>query len=268
VLSVAIVLLLAVPGPQGTVGAIVGGTSYPLYLNHWIGGFVGDAIVKRLGLGYHDLELFIATPFDICLATAMYWIIDRRLHTLRARLFTRGRGVAAMVIGYSLIAVGIACYAVLSTTTGRTSTSGPTASTGRRPSHSRSRLMRSLFQPPRAVPRATMMRSRRGLPVTSGGVAGVYGGRRVVGQRTGLRQFSGAGRSPLAPDERLRVRSRPSPFSRDCGLNPSSISQVFHSLVPRLGLCSSGWIPANQPGCAVSLVADPAPSSASRSRRR
>jgi peptidoglycan/LPS O-acetylase OafA/YrhL len=114
VLSVAIVLLLAIEGPQGAVGAIVGGMSYPLYLNHWIGGIVSHAIIKRIGLEHDNLDSFIAIPFSIGLATAMYWMIDRRLHTVRARLFTRSRGMAAMIIGYSLIVLGIAGHVIWS----------------------------------------------------------------------------------------------------------------------------------------------------------
>ena len=49
-LSICIVLLLAVEGPRQPIGAVAGGMSYPLYLNHWIGGFVARALLSPFGL--------------------------------------------------------------------------------------------------------------------------------------------------------------------------------------------------------------------------
>ena len=114
--SVATVLLLAVNGQQRFVGSLVGGMSYPLYLNHWIGVFVAHAVIKRIGLQYEFLSHFISAPFAIALATGMYWTIDRRLHTLRVGWFTKNRGLAAIIVGYGMCAVGCAYHLAVSST--------------------------------------------------------------------------------------------------------------------------------------------------------
>jgi len=44
VFSICIVLLLAVKGKKRPFGELLGGMSYPLYLNHWVGSFVMNAL--------------------------------------------------------------------------------------------------------------------------------------------------------------------------------------------------------------------------------
>jgi hypothetical protein len=48
--AIAIVLLLAIRGTKHPFGTLAGGLSYPLYLNHWIGGFTATVLLIPLGL--------------------------------------------------------------------------------------------------------------------------------------------------------------------------------------------------------------------------
>jgi peptidoglycan/LPS O-acetylase OafA/YrhL len=108
--SVAIVLLLAVEGRQGFLGSLVGGMSYELYLNHWIGVFIAHAAVKRIGISHQYLVHFFSVPFGVALAIGMYWTIDRKLHTLRGLWFAKNRGIAVIVVGYGMCMVGCAYH--------------------------------------------------------------------------------------------------------------------------------------------------------------
>ena len=114
--SVAIVLVLAVNGQQGFVGSLVGGMSYQLYLNHWIAAFAAGALFKRIGIQYVFLPRLLSVPLGIILATGMYWTIDRRLHALRGRWFTKERGIAVVIVGYALCVVGCAYHRAISST--------------------------------------------------------------------------------------------------------------------------------------------------------
>ena len=59
--AIAIVLLLATPGQRQPLGALVGGMSYPLYLNHWIGVYVANALLGRFGLRDSPVRQVVAT---------------------------------------------------------------------------------------------------------------------------------------------------------------------------------------------------------------
>ena len=105
-----IVLLLAVPGRRSALGAIFGGMSYPLYLNHWIGIFVANALFARLAAGHASpwLAAALQAAIDIPLAIALYWFVDRPLLGRRAGWYTPRRGVVITVLAYAIIAVGLA----------------------------------------------------------------------------------------------------------------------------------------------------------------
>jgi len=105
-----IVLLLSVPGPRTRVGALFGGMSYPLYLNHWIGIFAGNFLLARLnhGAGSLAINALVQAMIDIPLAMALYWHIDRRLLSHRANWYTARRGLVVTIIAYAIIAVGLA----------------------------------------------------------------------------------------------------------------------------------------------------------------
>jgi peptidoglycan/LPS O-acetylase OafA/YrhL len=105
--SVGVVLLLAVEGRRQPFGAIVGGMSYPLYLNHWIGVFVGNAVLRPLGIVEPIVRHSFAAAFNIALAVALYWYVDRWLLARRAQFYTPARGTFATWVAYSGIALGV-----------------------------------------------------------------------------------------------------------------------------------------------------------------
>jgi peptidoglycan/LPS O-acetylase OafA/YrhL len=108
VCGICIVLLAAVPGTRHAVGEVAGGMSYQLYLNHWIGVFVGHALFAKIGLRDSPERQAFSAVFDIGLAVGLYWFIDRRLHVIRARWATPMRERFAITAGYGLVLMGCA----------------------------------------------------------------------------------------------------------------------------------------------------------------
>jgi peptidoglycan/LPS O-acetylase OafA/YrhL len=115
IVAISIVLLLSIPGRRQTVGALVGGMSYPLYLNHWIGVFVAHALAKRFGLGGPQATHLASALFNLALATGLYLCIDRPLLERRARWYTPALGRRALIAAYAMIAIGFASGFVLQT---------------------------------------------------------------------------------------------------------------------------------------------------------
>jgi peptidoglycan/LPS O-acetylase OafA/YrhL len=105
--SIAVVLLLARVGTPTWLGAVVGGVSYPLYLNHWTGEFVAHAALKPFGLRDSAAAHVISVTFAIGFSYVMYRLVDRPLLRHRSRYFTPARGYVAMVVAYGLVIVGL-----------------------------------------------------------------------------------------------------------------------------------------------------------------
>jgi peptidoglycan/LPS O-acetylase OafA/YrhL len=105
--AVSIVLLFAVKGTQTRFGSIVGGMSYPLYLNHWIGVFIGHALLGPIGLRDSAMRVILSTVLGISIAVGHYWFIDRGMLALRRQMFSRERGLTAARVAYLLVFGGI-----------------------------------------------------------------------------------------------------------------------------------------------------------------
>jgi peptidoglycan/LPS O-acetylase OafA/YrhL len=99
--AISIVLLLASTGRQHVGGALFGGMSYPLYLNHWVAIYTLNAL-HLSGPVRHGLVLVLA----IAVACVMYWWIDRPVLAARARLYTPRRGGVLTACAYGTVAVG------------------------------------------------------------------------------------------------------------------------------------------------------------------
>jgi peptidoglycan/LPS O-acetylase OafA/YrhL len=108
VLGLCIVLLLAAPGTPTRIGTIVGGMSYPLYLNHWIGVFVVHGIAKRMGIADAGLVVVVSSVLNIAFAVWLYTMVDARLLRQRRRWYTPARGKALLAAAYSMILLGLA----------------------------------------------------------------------------------------------------------------------------------------------------------------
>ena len=104
--AISIILLLSHKGAQNKVGAIFGGMSYQLYLNHWIGLFIAHALLKPYGLRDSAYSYMMSISLNIIIAVALYWFIDKRLLAIRGELFTKQRGLITTIIAYSMVIIG------------------------------------------------------------------------------------------------------------------------------------------------------------------
>jgi peptidoglycan/LPS O-acetylase OafA/YrhL len=106
-LAISVVLLLATKGTPTSIGKIAAGMSYPLYLNHWIGVFVANALLSPFGMRDSLLRQLIACAVSLALAIALYLYVDRQLLKRRSSWFTPERGRALTFFAYAMISVGI-----------------------------------------------------------------------------------------------------------------------------------------------------------------
>ena len=104
-----IVLLLAMPGQRTTLGAIFGGMSYPLYLNHWIAIFAANYALARVNAGIATwfLNVLVETLVGVSFAIGLYWLVDRPLLANRARWYTQRRGIVISFLAYLIVVVGL-----------------------------------------------------------------------------------------------------------------------------------------------------------------
>jgi peptidoglycan/LPS O-acetylase OafA/YrhL len=105
--SICIVLFLAQAGSYSNVAAFVGGISYPMYLNHWIGGFIANAIFGVFAMRDTWHCKVSGILIGLLVATALFWIIDRNVRKNRERYFTALRGKVAAAIGFGLVGTGV-----------------------------------------------------------------------------------------------------------------------------------------------------------------
>jgi peptidoglycan/LPS O-acetylase OafA/YrhL len=108
--AVCIVLLLAVPGQRHPAGELLGGMSYPLYLNHWIGLFAATYASRHLPLLAEPSGVWRAllqAAINLPLAMALFWWVDRRLLARRTTWFTPHLGRVVTLVAYSMITVGV-----------------------------------------------------------------------------------------------------------------------------------------------------------------
>ena len=106
--AICIVLLLGTPGSKRPLGALVGGLSYPLYLNHWLGVFVANALTRPFGLRETATSHLLSAVFNIGFAAALYLCIERPLLRRRAQWYTPAIGRRATFAAYAMMAVGLA----------------------------------------------------------------------------------------------------------------------------------------------------------------
>ena len=77
--ALGIILLLAVRGRANRLGTLIGGMSYPLYLNHWIGVFASNFLLAPAGLRGSIVGHLLSYVLNIAIATTHYWCIDRKM---------------------------------------------------------------------------------------------------------------------------------------------------------------------------------------------
>jgi peptidoglycan/LPS O-acetylase OafA/YrhL len=106
--AMAAVMLLCRTGVQTPWGKILGGISYPLYLNHWIGVFAANALMSPFGWKGTVASQVLAMVLGLLIATVLYLAIDKPLLSRREQLRARINARIVVLIAYGLPVVGIA----------------------------------------------------------------------------------------------------------------------------------------------------------------
>ena len=101
------VLLLAIKGNKNNLGAFLGGISYPLYLNHWIGVFVANALLKPFSLNNSLYRLYLELMINLVIAGILFMLIEKPILARRNALYTLSRGKIACYSAYVLVFTGI-----------------------------------------------------------------------------------------------------------------------------------------------------------------
>ena len=85
----------------------LGGVSYPLYLNAWIGVFAFDALAKRLPI-FHGWRYLLGLVVCTVIAAAVsYQLIDRQVMAHRSRYFSERRGWLLCASAYLMVVLGL-----------------------------------------------------------------------------------------------------------------------------------------------------------------
>ena len=107
--AVATVLLCAQPGRRTAVSKWIGGVSFPLYLNAWIGLFAFHALEKKLRLpSVYSGRILLEIFFSFAGAVVTYHLIDRQVMKYRDRYYSATLGWLLGAVAYLLIIVGLA----------------------------------------------------------------------------------------------------------------------------------------------------------------
>ena len=106
-LAVAIVLLAARTGTKQKVAGFLGGLSYPLYLNHWLGMYIGHALGERLGLGLMLDRWLIGLPLAFAISTVLFLAVDKAILARRNRWYSERLGWSMTLAAYGLMVLGL-----------------------------------------------------------------------------------------------------------------------------------------------------------------
>ncbi|WP_420381927.1 acyltransferase family protein [Novosphingobium sp.] len=111
--AIGLVLTLAVPGKRNTIPVFLGGISYPVYLNHWVGAFVAHGVTRHLvhasegNPASNALYVAIAYPFSLIIGAIAYFLIDRQVLARRQFWFKPRRGILCGATAYILVISGL-----------------------------------------------------------------------------------------------------------------------------------------------------------------
>lgn len=105
--AVAVVLALAVIGPRSGMGLLFGAVSYPLYLNHWGGAYVSNALAKAVGGMPPALAIPIAYLAAVAIGFAMWALVDRQVMARRAGWYAPRRGRVLGAAAYATVLIGL-----------------------------------------------------------------------------------------------------------------------------------------------------------------
>jgi peptidoglycan/LPS O-acetylase OafA/YrhL len=108
--AISIVLLCARPMKRTSITKWIGGVSFPLYLNAWIGTFALNVIFKYLHIGHAWYTQPLHFMAGLAAATVTYQLIDVQVMKHRNRYFSPNRGWMFGLTAYFFICFGIGFY--------------------------------------------------------------------------------------------------------------------------------------------------------------
>lgn len=117
ILAISAVLLLAVEGKKHDIGVFLGGMSYPLYLNHWIGVFFFNLALEPFGLRDSGWRNLLSAIMNYAIAAFLYGLVERRVLSLRGKYYTAKRGLIFTVLAYISVIIGLAFGGLLTEST-------------------------------------------------------------------------------------------------------------------------------------------------------
>ncbi|WP_339114015.1 acyltransferase [Thioclava sp. GXIMD2076] len=104
---VSVVLALSQSGPRSSVGKFLGGISFPLYLNHWLGLALCHGIANQFGQGDALWLPFVQYAAAFAITLPMYLMIDCVVMKRRSGWYNAVVGRRVMLAAYALFAVGM-----------------------------------------------------------------------------------------------------------------------------------------------------------------
>jgi len=109
VAAIGIVLLCALEGKRSNLGQLIGGVSYPMYLNHYLGIFIGNALGKFFSL-HSTLKISLSYIFAVGVGLVLYLAVDRWVLQHKQSAYSDARGKTVMITAYELIGLGVALH--------------------------------------------------------------------------------------------------------------------------------------------------------------
>jgi peptidoglycan/LPS O-acetylase OafA/YrhL len=104
--AICVVLLCARPVRRNAVTKWLGGVSFPLYLNAWMGTFVFNLVAKLAGIHLGPFTKAAEFAFVITAAAVTYSMVDRPVMKYRDKWYTPRLGWTLGMIGYCLVTAG------------------------------------------------------------------------------------------------------------------------------------------------------------------
>ncbi|WP_339108458.1 acyltransferase [Thioclava sp. GXIMD4216] len=104
---VSVVLALSQSGPRSSVGKFLGGISFPLYLNHWLGLVLCHGIANQFGQGDAAWLPLVQYAVAFMITLPMYLMVDCQVMKRRSGWYTAAVGRRMMFAAYTLFAVGM-----------------------------------------------------------------------------------------------------------------------------------------------------------------
>lgn len=105
--SASIIMLLRIPGKSHKIGLFLGGISYSLYLNHWLGEFIANYIVKHTFINSTSIRNLISFLSAYIIASLIYIIIEKYCIKMRPLWYTPTYGKYSIIAAYGTVILGL-----------------------------------------------------------------------------------------------------------------------------------------------------------------